>query len=81
MISLGMMKLLDDRWCSSPFPLLVVIMRSILITIVYVTDAHQPIDMWKLLDNSLSTPEYSVHQAILSIRRDLLNDAYSRLIN
>ena len=37
--------------------------------------------MMKLLDNSLSAPEYSVLQAILSITRDLSSDVYSRLIN
>ena len=34
MIRLGMMKLLGDRWCLSPFPLLVVIMRSILMDLL-----------------------------------------------
>ena len=34
MIRFGMLKLPGDIWCSSPFPLLVVIMRSIL-TIYY----------------------------------------------
>ena len=48
---------------------------------VNVTDVHQPIYVRNLLDNSLLAPEYLVRQAILSNTRNLLNDAYSRLVN
>ena len=41
MIRLGMMKLLDDKWCTSPFPLLVLIMSSILIgTLMLLRASH-----------------------------------------